>query len=86
MFMSHFDAQSGSLTGGLNAISTGNAPSFLAVNPSRQLLYAVNDVDGNLQSFKYDGQTGGVTHLNTVSNLGSETAHLALDNTGNWYI
>jgi len=62
------------------------SPSFLAIHPNRQFLYAVNEGNGagSVSAFAVDSKTGKLTFLNTVSSQGSGPCHLALDRTGKW--
>lgn len=64
-------------------------PSFLAVHPKRQFLYAVNELDtyngqksGSVSAFRMDPQSGKLSLLNTVSSRGGEPCHLLVDKTG----
>ena len=83
-----FEADSGRLTSlGLAAESVN--PSFLAVDPSRRFLYAVNEISdyaggrsGGVSAFAIDRATGKLTFLNEVSSRGREPCHVSLDKTG----
>jgi 6-phosphogluconolactonase len=83
-----FDATTGTLTSiGLAAESTD--PSFLAVHPSGNYLYAVNEVtefngskSGAVSSFAIDKKSGQLKTLNQVSTHGAEPCHVSLDKTG----
>lgn len=76
---------------GLAAETT--SPSFLAVHPTRRVLYAVNEVSnyesqsaGSVSAFTIDAQTGKLTFLNRVSSRGPGPCHLAVDRTGKWVV
>jgi 6-phosphogluconolactonase len=65
------------------------SPSFLAFSPTRQFLYAVNEVDsvdgkpgGGVSAFSVDPKTGGLTLLNQQSSRGSGPCHLVVDKAG----
>jgi len=59
-------------------------PSFLAVNPARTALYAVNEqTTGRLSAFAI-GASGALTAINSVASGGNGPTHLAVDKTGKW--
>jgi 6-phosphogluconolactonase len=65
----------------------GQQPSFLAWNPARTFLFAVNETDpGRVRSFAIDQATGALTPINDVPAMGSVTAHLSTDRTGRWLL
>jgi 6-phosphogluconolactonase len=64
-------------------------PTFLAVSPNGQYLYAVNEVGnyqgqrtGSVTAYRIEASTGRLTKLNTVSSHGAGPAHLTVDRTG----
>jgi 6-phosphogluconolactonase len=64
-------------------------PSFLAVDPNRKFLYAVNEIDnfngsrsGAVSVFAIDRVSGRLTLVQQVSSLGADPAHVSLDKTG----
>ncbi len=64
-------------------------PTFLAISPNRQYLYAANEVGnyngqrtGSVTAYKIDSATGKLTKLNTVSSHGGGPAHLIVDHAG----
>jgi 6-phosphogluconolactonase len=70
------------------AAATSN-PSFLALHPSGQWLYAVNEDDsydgqksGAVSAFAIDRATGRLTLLNQQSSRGAAPCHLTVDRTG----
>ncbi len=70
------------------AADTGN-PSFLAVHPNHQWLYAVNEngsqtVMGSVSAYFIDPKTGKLSLLNWVSSKGGDPCHLSLDRTAKW--
>lgn len=86
------DMASGQLTSLGLAAETIN-PSFLAVNPSRRFLYAVNEVpnykgqaSGAVSAFAIDRQTGRLSLLNEVASRGADPCYIALDRTGRYVL
>ena len=87
-----FDPATGQLTSlGLAAESVN--PSFLAVDPSRRFLYAVNEIanyagrsSGGVSAFAIDPGTGKLTFLNEVPSGGAGPCHLAVDKTGRYVL
>ena len=92
-----FDAASSELTSLGLAAETVN-PSFLAIDPSRRFLYAVNEVQkykdaksGVVSAFaidhqKGDRQTGRVQLLNAVASRGADPCYIAFDRTGKYVL
>ncbi len=88
IYVYRLDAASGQLTAlGLAAETTN--PSFLAVDPSRHFLYAVNELpkykgqaSGAVSAFAIDRQTGKLSQLNEVASRGADPCYIALDKTG----
>jgi 6-phosphogluconolactonase len=67
------------------------SPSFLAVHPNQQVLYAVNEIDtfeghpgGSLSAYSIDNATGQLKQLSRVSTKGPGPCHVAVDRTGKW--
>jgi 6-phosphogluconolactonase len=64
------------------------SPSWLALHPSRQYLYAINEVtnfdgnNGSVSAFAIDRHTGALRYLNTVSSAGSGPAYMSVDAQG----
>jgi 6-phosphogluconolactonase len=83
-----FDSKTGKMTPIGLAGEIAN-PSFLAIHPNRQFLYAVSEVNtfdgqktGSLSAFRIDKNTGTLTLLNTVASKGTAPCHLSVDKTG----
>jgi 6-phosphogluconolactonase len=64
-------------------------PSFLALDPKRRLLFAVNEVSqfegkptGAVSAFAIDPSTGTLTFINQRPSMGAAPCHLALDESG----
>jgi len=87
IYVSRFDAVSGRLSPPELAAET-EGPSFLALHPTRPLLYAVNEVGefegkpaGSVTAFAIDA-SGALRALNRVSSEGAHPCHLVVDRTG----
>jgi len=85
-----FDAASSKLTALGVAAETTN-PSFLAIDPSRHFLYAVNEIQsykgassGAVSAFAIDRQTGKLSLLNQVPSRGADPCYIVFDNTGKY--
>ncbi|MGA2609668.1 MAG: lactonase family protein [Terriglobia bacterium] len=87
-----FDPATGQLSSlGLAAESVN--PSFLAIDPSRRFLYAVNEISkyegrrsGGVSAFAIDPGTGKLTFLNEVPSGGADPCHVAVDKTGRYVL
>ena len=69
----------------------GSNPSWLAVHPSGNYLYAANEISnfegtpsGAVTAYKIDRLSGYLTRLNTVSSQGAGPAHLSVHPTGKY--
>jgi len=64
------------------------SPSYLAVHPDGQHVYAVNEYDGGEDSFaavtafSYNPEDFSLSYLNEVSSVGQYPCYLSIDNTG----
>ncbi len=88
IYVCEFDLATGRFTSPEIAAKTPS-PSFLAVAPGEDFLYAVNETDqfdgqpaGAVSAFSMDSSTGKLKLLNQVSSRGSGPAHIVLDRTG----
>lgn len=78
-----FDARTGELKDRTLAARTPN-PSWIAIHPSRRLLYCVNEVanfagnSGSVSAFALNPETGQLQALNTVSSRGAGPAYLSI--------
>ena len=63
-------------------------PSFLAVHPNGQYLYAVNEIaePGGISAFAVDPQSGRLTFLNQQLSHGNATCHLTVNATGKFVL
>lgn len=77
------DLESGALTQ-LHAFKDIAHPSFLALDPGRKFLFAVNEHgrNGEVSSFRLEPDTGVLTFLNRQSSMGSSPCHLSTDPSG----
>jgi 6-phosphogluconolactonase len=88
IYLFHFDSSTGELKPqGLAAEAP--SPSFLALSPDKQFLFAVNEIDayqgqktGAVSSYALDKATGKLTLVNTVASGGSGPCHVNTDRTG----
>ena len=87
-----FDAATGKATAPTLAAETSN-PSFLALDPNRPFLYAVNEVSefkgqksGAVSAFAIDGKTSDLKFLNQVASQGAGPCHLELDKSGKFIL
>jgi 6-phosphogluconolactonase len=92
IYVYKFDLSSGELRHFATAKGIVN-PSFLAVDPQRQHLYAVNEIEefagkpgGALTAFSIDVRTGNLQFLNQQPSLGSDPCHLVVDKSGRFVL
>ncbi len=88
IYVSRLDLRTGVLEPPRIAAETEN-PSFLAIHPTKDLLYAVNEVGqfegartGSVSAFAIDGKTGALKLLNRQASGGDGPAHLVVDPSG----
>jgi 6-phosphogluconolactonase len=88
IYVSRLNIASGALSAPQLAAETPN-PSFVAVRPQGDFLYAVNEVNtfegkpvGSVSAFAIDTASGMLKALNQASSGGPGPAHLSLDQTG----
>ncbi|MGB8065192.1 MAG: lactonase family protein [Candidatus Sulfotelmatobacter sp.] len=87
-----FDAATGQSTPlGLAAETTN--PSFVALSPNGQFLYAVNEVEnypgahsGGVSAFSIDRPTGRLTFLNEVGSRGADPCYIIVDKSGKYVL
>jgi 6-phosphogluconolactonase len=82
------DPETGKLSNRVLAAETKN-PSFLAIHPNRQFLYAVGEVSdvggkkgGGVSAFAIDAKKGDLKALNQQSSVGEGPCHLVVDKEG----
>jgi 6-phosphogluconolactonase len=88
VYVSRLDLASGALSVPELAGETAS-PSFLAVHPSQNFLYAINEIgnfqgkeSGSVSAFTIDRNTGRLTALNQQPSVGRGPAHLVVDKAG----
>lgn len=83
-----FDSSTGQLSKPVLAAESMDSPSFLALSPDGQFLYAVGEngspdhKNGDVSAFRISLPDGGLTRMNEVSSMGSGPCHVSLDRTG----
>lgn len=84
IYLLEFDSATGALES-KGVAGKVASPSFLAIHPSRKLLYAVSEMgkpSGGVTAFAIDEATGKLTQLNQESSAGHGPCHLVVDATG----
>ena len=88
IYSSRLDLAKGTLSAPVLAVESSN-PSFLAVHPTRDWLYAVNEIgtyegkpSGSVSAFSINRETGALTPLNRQPSVGGGPAHLSVDHGG----
>jgi 6-phosphogluconolactonase len=88
IYVSKLDLAAGTLTTPELAGESAN-PSFLAIHPTRDFLYAVGEIgnyegqaSGSVSAFAFDRATGKLTAVNRQPSVGGGPAHITLDRTG----
>jgi 6-phosphogluconolactonase len=92
IYACRFDPATDRLTSPGLAAETAD-PSFLAIDPTRRFLYAVNEVSqyegrtsGGVSAFAIAPGTGKLTFLNEVPSGGAGPCHLTVDKTGKYVL
>jgi 6-phosphogluconolactonase len=85
IYVSRLDLAQGTLTAPVLAAGSDN-PSFLAVHPTRDWIYAVNEIgtyagkpSGSVSAFAINRDTGALTPINRQPSVGRGPAHLTVD-------
>ena len=84
IYVFEFDRKTGTMQP-LQSVSNAKSPSFLALHPSGNYLYSVNegaDKSGGVSAYAIDRTTGKLTYLNEQSSLGASPCHISIDQTG----
>lgn len=88
IYVFNFDPQTGTVQL-QQTIDRGKSPSFLAIHPTGQYLYAVNEEDeqgeehsGSISAYAIDPQTGQLTFLNQQLSHGQAPCHITIDRSG----
>lgn len=86
------DPQTGTLAAA-GAVEGVRNPSFLAFDPTRRFLYAVNELKtfdggfgGSVSAFSIARDTGDLIPLNTMATHGTDPCHLTVDRTGRYLL
>ncbi|MGZ5287526.1 MAG: lactonase family protein [Flavisolibacter sp.] len=74
----------------VDSVASSN-PSYLAVSPNQDFIYAVNENDagsggGKVTAFSFDKGNGEITELNQQGTLGDHPCYVTVDATGKWVI
>jgi 6-phosphogluconolactonase len=92
LYFCRFDSRTGALKVEGVAAETVN-PGFLAVNPTGQFLYAVNEIgeyqgqkNGAVSAFKIDRDTGKLNFLNQVPALGANPSYITVSKNGKFVL
>src|SRR5579859_4180560 len=87
-----FDEATDQITSLGLAAETAN-PSFVAIHPNGQFLYAVNEVQnykgpnsGGVSAFSVDRATGKLTFLNEVPSRGADPCYIIVDKSGKYVL
>src|SRR4029450_9463747 len=88
VYVSRLDLASGALSRP-ELVGETASPSFLAVHPSQNFLYAINEIadfqgkaSGSVSAFAIDRNTGRLTALNQQPSVGRGPAPLVVDHAG----
>lgn len=80
-----FDTDAGTLSSPA-VFDAGTNPSFLAFDPTRRFVYAVDEGSSAVRAFAVDGQTGALSPLNQAPSGGSGPAHVSVDRAGGYVL
>ncbi|HEV3415506.1 MAG TPA: lactonase family protein [Pirellulales bacterium] len=87
IYTCRFDLATGKLT--VAGVTPSVEPSFLAIDPSRRFLYAVNEIDnfggkkaGGVSAFAIDPKSGELKPLNQQSSEGGGPCHISVEKLG----
>ena len=88
IYSGELDLASGKLT--ITGVTPSVEPSFLAIDPSRRFLYAVNETEewrgrghcGGVSSFAIDAKSGELKVLNQQPSEGGAPCHISIDDKG----
>jgi 6-phosphogluconolactonase len=88
IYRCEFDLTTGKLSAAELAVEVEN-PSFLAIHPNHQFLYAVGETQefhgnpgGSIHAFSFDPKTGKLKAINSQPSGGGSPCHLIVDNKG----
>lgn len=81
IYQCELNVKDGSLTQPVLSVET-SSPSFVAIHPNQQFMYAVNENDAKVSAFAIDKQSGKLTFLNSQPTQGDAPCHLVVDTAG----
>jgi 6-phosphogluconolactonase len=88
IYLYKLDAATGALSK-VSATQVKDNPSFLALDPQRRYLYAVNEIgdyqgkkSGAISAFAVDQKTGGLKFINQQASLGGAPCYVTVDKSG----
>jgi 6-phosphogluconolactonase len=82
IYLLRMDLHSGALRL-VGSVKVGPNPSFLAIHPNAQVLYAVNEVEtGAVSAFAIAGDTGALTRLGEAPSEGNAPCFVSVDKSG----
>lgn len=83
------DKETGKLTSDVRLVAKTENPSFLALHPTKPLLYAVNETStfndqptGAVSAFRLNEKNGGLELINQLASRGKAPCHLEVDASG----
>ncbi|WP_437285461.1 lactonase family protein [Sorangium sp. So ce406] len=93
IFVFRLDEADGALSAVQGPIDAEMNPTFLAVDPARRRLFAVNELDevdgemsGSVSAFRIGPEDGTLAFINRASSRGQGPAHLATDRAGRFVL
>lgn len=89
IYVYRFNSANGTATL-VDSVASAN-PSYLAVSPDQNHVYAVNELGnreggGKVTAYHFDKSTGHLTELNQQSSMGEHPCYITVDKTGKWVI
>ena len=89
IYVHAFNSRNGALRLVDSAVTVN--PSYLAVSPGAEFVYAVNETGkneggGKVTAFRLDAKTGKLKELNSRSSMGDHPCYVTIDQTGKWLI
>lgn len=79
--------------GSVELAAVTDNPSFIAIHPNKNFIYAVNEIDnfnnersGAVSAFEIDINSGKLKLIQQVSSLGAHPAHLSIDQSGKFLL
>lgn len=81
IYLSNLDLSTGELSSP-SLVAETSSPSFLAFDPARRFLFAVNESSDKLSAFSIDPASGKLKFINDSATGGGGPCHLALDPSG----